>query len=154
LAKRVHIKGAFDYRYQVIGVASDQRIWKLCFEVNKALNINLVGAEHPHGFQTDSPSDSPPADSLFQSDAFLPSSRSSIYYEDTESQRGREYTLCEIDAAQLPKALKAFRYFLLIRAIDSPLAPIDGILQQLLSLKSVRSAIDVTHVKNIKSLLP
>lgn len=154
MAKRVHIKGAFEYENLVIGIASDQRIWKLCFEVNKALSINLVG----NRFQAEMIPEEAPApnapESLFEDDTFPPPSRSLIYYEDTESQRGHEYILCEIEPIQLPKAAKAFRYFLLIRAVDTPAPNIDAILLQLHALESVRSAVDITHVKNIKSLLP
>ncbi len=154
LTKRVHIEGADDDDDQLIGIASDERIWKLCFEVNNSLKINLIDRGLPPPLSPDSP---PPEGtkltSLFQPGRGGKNTRNLTYYEDTESFRGREFVLCSLEARQLPKEAKAFRYFLLIRAVEVPPPETETLLQQLNELPSVRSAVDITHFKNIKSLI-
>ena len=110
MAKRVKIKGAFEYQYYVIGIASDERIWKLCFEINNSLTINLLQSDREEKKETEETvtnTENP----LFGEEDLTQHNRGPAYYEDTQTDPSREYVLTTADRSNLPKSAKAFPYF-------------------------------------------
>lgn len=93
-------------------------------------------------------------DLLFEARSLEPVKRPLRYYEDANSVRGREFALFVAESADLPKTVRAFRYFLLIRAIDPPPPDLTALVAQLNESSLIRSAVDISNVKNIKSLIP
>ncbi|MEL7533488.1 MAG: hypothetical protein AAFN10_19395 [Bacteroidota bacterium] len=93
-------------------------------------------------------------DLLFEAKSFEPVKRPLRYYEDANSVRGREFALFAAESADLPKTVRAFRYFLLLRAIDSPPPDLPALVAQINESGLIRSAVDISNVKNIKSLIP
>ena len=91
---------------------------------------------------------------LYEAKSLEPVKRPLRYYEDANSVRGREFALFAAESADLPKTVRAFRYFLLIRAIDSPPPDLTALVVQLNESGLIRSAVDISNVKNIKSLIP
>lgn len=155
MTKRVHIEGAYDYDEYIIGIASDERVWKLCFELNNILNINMLDDRNlTIEDATENDNDPQNVDLLFEAKALKPVKQSLQYYEDTNSIRGREFALFVADNANLPKTIRAFRYFLLIRIIDPPPPDLTVLVEQLNGSALVRSAVNISNVKNIKSLIP
>ncbi|MEL6590923.1 MAG: hypothetical protein AAFQ68_12615 [Bacteroidota bacterium] len=155
MTKRVHIQGAHDYDESIIGIASDEKVWKLCFEINNLLEINLLekglsSEDDPRTQEIEKAEE----DSLFTRKSLSPIKRPLRNYEDTNSDRGREFALFAIKSADLPATIRAFRYFLLIRAIDPPPPDLVSIVSKLNSSALIRSAVDLSNVKNIKSLIP
>lgn len=155
MTKRVHIQGAHDYDDFIIGIASDEKVWKLCFEINNLLGISLLEKDLPDeedggGKEIKEGKE----DSLFTPKSLSPIKRPLRNYEDTNSSRGREYALFAIKSADLPATIRAFRYFLLIRATDPPPPDLVSTVRKLNSSALIRSAVDLSNVKNIKSLIP
>ncbi|MFK7924196.1 MAG: hypothetical protein AB8H47_19715 [Bacteroidia bacterium] len=155
MTKRVHIEGAHDYDEYIIGIASDERVWKLCFELNNILNINMLDERSSTNEDVKENEINPQnKDLLFETKALESVKRPLQYYEDTNSIRGREFALFVADSTNLPKTVRAFRYFLLLRIIDPPPPDLNKLIELLNGSALVRSAVNITHVKNIKSLIP
>ncbi|MEO0469357.1 MAG: hypothetical protein AAF206_07050 [Bacteroidota bacterium] len=148
----MHIDQAFDEQHELIGIASDERIWKVCYEINNILTINLIENNTLSTASTESTDAHETPTGLFskQSDPVrrLPLAR----YEDHASVARKEFILATFDRSVLPKEAKAFRYLLLIRneTNDAPLA--DEAIIRLKDSNIIRSAVNLSHVNNIKSL--
>lgn len=152
MARKVYIEQSFDYQLLVIGIASTERVWKLCHEVNRALGISLQESrsEHPGGPAEPPATDSP--EGLFGQEA--PGGAAGPYYEDHSSHPEWEYALAALPAARLPREARAFRYALLVRCAGTAAPDPDDLIARLSTAPAVLSAMDLSQVKNIKSLLP
>ena len=76
------------------------------------------------------------------------------YYEDIETHERLEVALFQNKASNIPKEAKLFRYIFLLRAAGEKKPDLDYFLGQLNGLSFVISAVDITHIKNIKQILP
>ncbi|MDX2247365.1 MAG: hypothetical protein SF052_11335 [Bacteroidia bacterium] len=154
MIKRIEIQDVFDYQCVVIGLASHEHIWKLCYEVNLHLGLNLTEKELEKG-KNGAPHipEKKPDQGLFEDSELTPDDRPLAYYEDLHSDSRFEFILCKPDPNHLPKDARPFRFFFLVRAHDYPLPGSAELVERLSQLPTVLSAVDISHIKNIKQLV-
>jgi hypothetical protein len=152
--KKIKLEESFDYQHLIIGIASDEPIFKLCWEINESLIWALKKVE------LDILNFSEPMDSLAQKikpllfDPLNFKTEPPAYYEDHDSFPRQEMALFEASIQKIPKEIRAFRYILLLRSVNAQLPESVSLIQTLNELSFVISAIDITHLKNIKQILP
>lgn len=146
--KRVQIQDPREYQSVIIGIATHVRIWKLCFELNLCLGLALSVFEEQE--LTAENEDVDKEQSLFKT--ALSSSQKNVVYRDLESISGQEYFLHYPPQKRLVKEIQSFAYFLHLRFEKTNTPDLAEILSRINSLDLVVSAIDISHVKNIKSL--
>jgi hypothetical protein len=162
VAKRIqHIAEDFDYHYSIIGLASDDPIWKLCWQINQNLNLDLKKGDIEKLYGAEDPelaSDFTPAienvKTLFEGYEFETPQKVVDYYEDLESAPRREFALFEHSLRPSPKEAKVFRYFFLIRSPHDPPGDLEGYLEKLNAIPSILYAVDITGIRNIKQIIP
>ncbi|MEM7372249.1 MAG: hypothetical protein AAF587_26765 [Bacteroidota bacterium] len=146
--KRVQIQDPLEYQSVVIGIATHERIWKLCFELNQCLELALTVNE-----QQELPPDNEAIEenqSLFRMSPDR--SKRDVFYQDLISISGQEFFLHYPPQKRLLPEIQTFAYFLHIRFEKTNTPDLAGILSSINALDLVVSAIDISHVKNIKSL--
>jgi hypothetical protein len=156
LVKRIHIDDPLEKHYMLIGIASDERIWKLCWEINQELKINLrkVDPEAFLGEKAEGDEAPEAAPRLFEPSQMPPNDTFPEYYEDAESDSRYEYALFANDRRISPKKVRPFSYFLLIRYGNTTAPHADQLLETLRHTPAIRSAADITGVENINDILP
>lgn len=117
----------------VLGLASNERIWKLCWEINQALNLNISAG-------TDDGSGTPARD----------------IYADTESDPKHDYFLLENNAPpkKLSAKAKTFRFFLVVRPIEKEEFDLKTLLNPLSEIDIVSLAVDLSAEKDINKFIP
>jgi hypothetical protein len=153
LTKRVKIEYSFDYQFIGIGIASNEHIWKLCFEINQTLGINLLNQKDFTNFIPPKKVDIPDNQLLFQAEKLAQTPSSDNYYIDTTSNSRIEYILCSPERGLIPREARMFRYFFFARSLKYPLPKLDEILLRFNQISIVLSAIDISNIKNIKHLV-
>lgn len=132
LAKHKKISLEFDAPVFVVGIASNERIWKLCWMVNQALNLNLeVGNEG------------------------LSSSRNQGY-TDTETDTDFEYQLVEggLQGKKVPRLARDFRFWLIIRPLREKEPDIPELIAKISEVDIISLAYDLSGIDELKKLLP
>ncbi|MEZ4829524.1 MAG: hypothetical protein R3C61_25055 [Bacteroidia bacterium] len=153
MTKRIDIQNLFDYQYVVIGIASNDHIWKLCYEINRQLGLNLTERELDEGKTEENASSDTTSTGLFDATDLSFGDRPLAYYEDMISDSRYEYILRKPDPNYLPKEARPFRFFFLVRTHDNPLPESADLIGRLSLSASVLSAVDISHIKNIKQLV-
>lgn len=154
MSKRFQISQADDYQYFVIGIASDERIWKVCWEINQHLDLQLLFREiNPETVKQINENPSTGIISLFSRTDWQKTDWWREYYEDTSSHSELEFALFANDLSISPKKVHPFRYFFLIRASGDNWHGLKSMLSQLNQIRAIRSAVDITGVKNINSII-
>lgn len=143
MAKRVQIQADTEDVFFAAGIASDEKIWKLCHALNLSLGLSLKPKEP--GPEAETP------------EGLLPlafSAPSEACYEDTQTRPRSQYMLCPIRRDGSPKEIRIFAYcfFLFFPPEESPDLP--ALLRQLQALPNVKSAADLTRIRNIQYILP
>ena len=118
----------------VLGIASNEKIWKLCWKINQELEIDLSTGE---------------------SQANALNSRG--IYTSLQENNAFEFTLFDknlTSSRKIPKNLKEFRYFFVIRQLSDREPEVKNYLKALNSIDIISIAVDVTEVKDIKSIIP
>jgi hypothetical protein len=152
--KKLKLEDDSDYQHLIMGIASDEPIFKLCWEINDSLNWSLKKVELDDEHFPDE------MDSIaytIRPLLFNPADFQAItwaYYEDHETYPRQEIALFEANPQKIPKEIRAFRYILLLRSNNSELQDSVSLTQALNELSFVISALDITHLKNIKQILP
>jgi hypothetical protein len=152
LPRKAHIQAPENEGFTAIGIASHERIWKLCFELNHALQLHLRRRE-------DEPNRAPAAPTpatLLTPDDLLAQAPLQAIYEDPETLPQVECLLCNINRRSLPPAARPFPFFFLLHYRENAALPwdTDSLLAKLNAAEAVISAVDLTHIKNIKLVLP
>lgn len=156
MAKYVHLEENYSYHFVLIGIASDERIWKVCHEINRLLSINLKNVEQP------SLSIFPSSPTKAQSEENKPDlfdgnvsnyQKQGSYYEDFFSESAFSYSFFEPNPTISLKKVRPFRYFLLIRAEERSILRIGKLLQMLNTSTSIRSAVDISDATNINEII-
>lgn len=152
--KKVKLEESADYQYLIIGIASAEPVFKLCWEINDSLNWSLKKAEIDifHFTETSDSLAQKVRPLLFEPDSIQPETTN--YYEDHDNFPREEIALFEVSPHKIPKEIRAFRYILLLRSLKAQLPESVSLIQTLNELSFVISAIDITHLKNIKQILP
>lgn len=133
MARRNVIKLEYDTPATVIGIASHEKIWKLCWKVNQELQITLASAEEQ-----------------------VAEVAERAVYTDFESDQDFDYFLFEnaFQSRKVPVLARKFRYWLVIRHIRDEAPDISAFLQKLSHINIVSLAHDLSDEKDIKKLLP
>lgn len=133
MAKKNVLDLDFDHPIAVIGIASNDKIWKLCWKLNQALALNLATAEDD-----------------------VTRVKGPVLYTDFETHAQHDYTLFEnnLKPSQGTKLSRQFRYWLTV--LGSKDAPPDAtkLLQAVSRIDIVSLAVDLSDEKDIKKLLP
>ena len=134
LAKKNYIKVDMEIPATVLGIASNEKIWKLCWEINQALEISMGTG----------------IDDLTQL-------KTRDVYLDQESDPSFEFSLFDkklINAKKAPKTIREFRYFFVIRSFGDREPDVRTYLEALNRIDIVSIAVDLTEVKDIKNIIP
>ncbi len=148
MAKLIQINSDSSDNYRLIGIASDERIWKLCHEINMSLGIEMKRVD------TSLPVEKPISvePNLFQ-DASEEMPDEHPYYEDIDSEAGFTYSLFTNKHTISPKKVRAFRYFFLIRDEGNADIRIEEILKMLHTSPSIRTAVDISDATNLNEII-
>ena len=133
VAKKNVLDFGNDHSATVIGIASNDKIWKLCWKLNQVLSINLATAEDD-----------------------VTRDKGPILYTDFESDPDFEFTFFEnnLKPTQGTKLSRQFRYWLVIGSKKDDELHSQRFLQLIGTIDIVSLAHDLTEEKDIKKLLP
>ena len=133
VAKRNILDFDFNQHVAVIGIASNDMIWKLCWKLNQALSLCLATAEDD-----------------------VTRVKGPVLYTDYDSDLGFDYIFFENDLkpAQGSKLSRQFRYWLVIKGKKDQDPNAAEVLKLLAAIDIVSLAHDLTAEKDIKKLLP
>lgn len=133
MAKKNVLDFGTDQSAIVIGIASNDKIWKLCWKLNQTLSINLATAEDD-----------------------VTRVKGPILYTDFESDPNFEYTFFEnnLKPTQGTKLSRQFRYWLVIVGKKEEKLDSQQLLQNIGTIDIVSLAHDLSEEKDIKKLLP
>lgn len=131
LAKVNHIKLEDDAPSYVVGIASNERAWKLTFDLNQALGIQL---------EADSEGIGP----------------GRAAYVDADSDPDYDYLMVEnsFPVRKVPRIARQFRFWLVLRPKRDAESPLRDLIQNLGQVASVSLAHDLSEVDELKKLLP
>ena len=134
MAKKNSIQLDFDSPSAVVGVASNDKVWKVCWNINQQLSLQLASAE----------------------DDVTRGSKGPELYVDYESDANFEYSFFEntFKTSKVPKLARQFRYWLVIRPKKELVPEVKGIIRALSEIENISLAHDLTNEKDIKKLLP
>lgn len=133
VAKKKHILADEHPPTTVIGIASNDRVWKLASDLKKSLGI---------GLELDQTRDA--------------TSKGPTVYHDLASDGDFEYLFFENESPnpKTPKLARQFRFWLVLINKRDKYPDIEGLLNQLKQIEAVSLAIDLSSEKDIQSLLP
>ncbi len=134
MAKKNVLDLGFEQDATVIGIASNDKIWKLCWKLNQELGLNLATAAHD-----------------------VTQARGPELYTDFDSDPALDYTLFEtnLKPSQGTKLARQFRFWLVVKAKRDDAAIDPGALKQSISAIDIVSLVqDISEEKDIKKLLP
>jgi hypothetical protein len=133
VAKKNVLDIDFDQPATVIGIASNDKIWKLCWKLNQVLSINLATAEDD-----------------------VTRVKGPILYIDAETDPRFDYTFFENDLkpSQGTKLSRQFRYWLVVKNKKDESPDKGELLKNVATIDIVSLAHDLSDEKDIKKLLP
>ncbi len=133
MAKKNILDFGTDQSAIVIGIASNDKIWKLCWKLNQTLSIDLATAEDD-----------------------VTRVKGPTLYTDFESDPNFEYTFFEnnLKPTQGTKLSRQFRYWLVIVRKKEERLDSKQLLQNIATIDIVSLAHDLSEEKDIKKLLP
>ncbi len=133
MARKNLFKLDFDTPASVLGIASNEKIWKLCWVINQKLNLRLASAEE-----------------------HVTEVSGNTNYVDFESNSDFDFFLFEnnFPDKKVSRLAKKFRYWLVIRQIGDKQPNLSELLSQLSHIDVISLAYDLTDEKDIKKLLP
>jgi hypothetical protein len=133
MAKKNVIQLDFDSPSVVIGVASNDKVWKVCWNINQQLSLQLASAEDD-----------------------VTRVKGPELYTDPDTDPDFEYYFFEntFKSSKVPQLARQFRYWLVIRPKKDLLPEVKTILRALAEIDNISLAHDLTQEKDIKKLLP
>jgi len=133
VARRNVIKLEYDTPATVIGIASHEKIWKLCWKVNQELQIALASAEEQ-----------------------VAEVAETVVYTDFESDQDFDFFLFEnaFQSRKVSALARKFRYWLVIRHVREEAPDVSTLQRKLSGIDIVSLAHDLSDEKDIKKLLP
>lgn len=146
MPKRIAIRSS-DTPPMVFGLASHEPVWQVSHLLNEAFSWKLQATEAV----------AVPQKEEIEAHSLLgdwQSNKSYLHYCDTESLAPVEIYVREIPQSELSKALKAFRFFLILQSVENHALATDDFLPKLTDLSPLTSVVDLTHHTDIKRLLP
>lgn len=114
MTRKINIKDLPDDYYKILGINSEEKIWKLSYELNRLLNLNLQRIEKK--WENPGKEKKSGTDSLFdlQSGHFQ-KREAEFLYLDEQTFPKYAVVLCAGAGQILPKPARPFRYFLFLR---------------------------------------
>ncbi len=133
MARKNLIKLEFDTPASVLGIASNEKIWKLCWGINQELSLSLASAEEQ-----------------------VSEVSGNVIYTDFESSSDFDYFLFEnnFPGRKVSRLAKKFRYWLVIRQVREENPDLETLLANLSKVDTISLAHDLSDEKDIKKLLP
>jgi hypothetical protein len=134
VAKKNVLNLDFEHEATIIGIASNERIWKLCWKLNQVLGLNLATAEDD-----------------------VTRVIGPVQYHDFETDMAYDYSFFEnsLKPSQGSKLARQFRYWLVIKAKrDGELLDVEPVKQALSQIDIVSLVHDISDEKDIKKLIP
>lgn len=133
VAKKNVIKLEFDAPATVLGIASNDKVWKVCWKINQQLGLNLATAE----------------DDMLRV-------KGPELYTDFGTDAAFEFTFFEntFKSSKVPRLARQFRYWLVIKPQREAAPDVPEILRELGKIDNVSLAHDLSDEKDIKKLLP
>ena len=130
MARKNLIKLDFDTPATVIGIASNEKIWKLCWGINQELNIELASAEEQ-----------------------VAEVSGNIIYSDFDTNLDFDYFLLEnnFPGRKVSRLAKQFRYWLVIRHIREETPNVTELITGLNQVNSISWAQTYQEKKTLKS---
>ncbi len=135
----------------MFGIASDVAIWKLCYEINNLLSLNLQAIALPESF--DDPTHLTNLPSLFLDTQIPTTLRPVAYYEDMDTVPLQEFMVFAPTKSKLPAEAKAFSFFFVVRSALISANFVPDLLQKLNAIEFIRSVVDLSDLKNLKNSL-
>ena len=133
MAKKNYIKIDFEAPLAIIGIASNEKIWKVCWGINQHLGLNLIAGRQE-----------------------LSELNARDQYEDLESDPDLEYTLIDKDqlrVKRIPKAAKGFRFWLTLKLKREATPDITGIVSRLNEIRDISLAVDLSANEDLNKML-
>lgn len=133
MAKRNVIKLDMDLPETVLGIASNDKVWKVCWKINQGLGLQLASRDD--------------SSTLLAGPAV---------YTDEESDEDFFYQFFEPDfeSRKVPRLARQFRFWLVIKPKRDLAPDVPQLLQNLSGIDAVSLAHDLSQEKEIKKLLP
>ena len=133
MAKKNVIKLEMDSPATVLGVASNDKIWKVCWKINQGLGLDLSTQEEPAAMLA-----------------------GPTVYTDFESDSDFDYQFFEADTGsrKVSRLARQFRFWMVIKPKRDLAPDVAALLKQLAGIDSVSLAHDLTEEKDIKKLIP
>jgi hypothetical protein len=134
VAKKNVLNLDFEHEATIIGIASNEKIWKLCWKLNQVLGLNLATAEDD-----------------------VTRVKGPAMYTDFETDALWDYTLFENDLkpSQGTKLARQFRFWLVVKAKrDGATLEVQPITQAIADIDIVSLVHDISAERDIKKLLP
>lgn len=149
LAKRLTFTEESDYQDIVLGIATDVKSWKLSYELNQILEIQLRNTSSQEPSEGKSEQNQGPPDLGITPEPFA-----AERYEDLETIPGIEFVVYSKDPQKLPADSRPFRFFLLIRSVSAPPPEADELMRRLLKAPVIHSTVNFSDHKHLQHLLP
>ena len=117
----------------VLGVASNDKIWKVTWKINQGLELNLSSREDKSSMIA-----------------------GPIVYTDFESDSDFDFQFFEaaFETRKVPRLARQFRFWLVIKPKRDVMPDVAQFLKALAGIDSISLAHDLTEEKDIKKLLP
>lgn len=133
MAKKNVIKLEMDSPATVLGVASNDKIWKVCWKINQGVELNLSSQEEPSAMLA-----------------------GPTVYTDYESDSDFDYQFFEADTSsrKVPRLARQFRFWLVIKPKRDLAPDVKELLKKLAGIDSITLAHDLSEEKDIKKLIP
>ena len=133
MAKKNHIRVEADPEVWVIGIASNEKIWKVCWDLNQAAQLNMSSGRQD-----------------------LTSLHVGEFYVDTGSSEDFHFYLFENlnKGKKVSRLAKQFRLWLIVRAQREKHPDIPAFIENLKKAAVVSLAVDLSDEKDINILIP
>ncbi|MEM6630715.1 MAG: hypothetical protein AAF694_13630 [Bacteroidota bacterium] len=152
MAKRIHLENWEEpEQILLLGIASDERIWKLCWEINQLLEIDMKAVEREvHDTKTEPFQEWTVDHKLFS----FSTEEDNIFYQDDKSRKDQDFLLFSARFTERSKSLRAFRYLFVIRYEGELLIEKEKLLNIINSSSIILSAVDLTDYNDLNPQLP
>ena len=134
-----------------VGIASDERIWKLCWEINRLLQIDMKAVEKDTFEAKTEPFKEWAAEHRLFS---FSSEEDNIFYQDDKSRKDQDFLLFSARFTERSKGLRAFRYLFVIRYEGELFTSKQELISLVNSSPIILSAVDLTDYNDLNTQLP
>ncbi|MEL6633957.1 MAG: hypothetical protein AAFQ83_20990 [Bacteroidota bacterium] len=145
--RKIRLNEELTYNHQIWGLATESRIWTLSHAINQHLGLQLIREDST--LHVDSEMEKASKKSKVRP---IPE----FLYKDSTTYQDQHIFLISAQKQFLPVEVRPFRYFLILRYI-SPTTPLPNLNEQLLLLKAekhVQAVVDLTHLSELKHIIP